>query len=168
MSRPVFPQVQGRIIAIWGICAVLAAAAGPFGTYETGDFSYRLAYWGAVIVVSSLIARVCHVLVNKVLGRRHPVLTDFTMVGLMVLLFTPVLWVLTDRLFLVSGLDASNYPTLALYVALVTAAICIARRVLPGFEPVGYIGDAGSDWNDRPRLSCQSCACRGAIITSRW
>lgn len=151
MSRLARPPIRGRTLAIWGICTVLAAAAGPFGTYQTAGFAYRLLYWGMVIVTSTLIAQLCHGLARQVCGRSRPVQADLTMAGLMALLFTPVLWGLTHGLFPLAGLTADGYATMALYVALVTAAVCVARRVLPGFEKVGYFG-AAAERSGQPRL----------------
>ena len=141
-----------QTLAIWGICVVVATAAGPFGTLETPAFPFRFLYWLLVVVISTVIGQISRALVREYIDNTRPVLSDLAMVALMVLLFTPVLWLLTNWLLLPDGRYGRGFATLSVCVAIITAAICVSRRVLPGLEPIGYFGERRDEAPGRPRL----------------
>jgi hypothetical protein len=143
-----------RTLIIWVVVSVWAAAAGPFGTYDTQNFWLRLAFWTAVIVCSSLLGHLCHRAAKKLLPRQGPIPIDLLTVALMTATFTPILKGLTDYLYL-SNPNAGG-PTLielSQYVAIITLGICVFRRVLPGFETVGYFDREQSENKSTPRLA---------------
>ena len=147
------PLVSRRTLLIWGVSAVLVAAAGPFGTYETQGFWTRLLYWSLVVVSSSILAHVVNMLTRRIIPPHRAVLNDLSVVALMVLLFAPVLWFLTNLVFYTGPEDRMALSRLSVYVAIVTAAICVIRRVLPGFEPAGYLEAAAAGQFTPPRLT---------------
>jgi len=130
----------------------LAAAAGPFGTYEKQSFLLRLLYWFLVVASSIIAGHLSRTWAHRLVPAEKPVRTDLTMVGFMVLLFTPILWGLTHGLLNTNPQGGPSAVKLSYYVAVVTLAICVARRILPGFEPVGYFGSDLPDELPRPRL----------------
>lgn len=132
---PFFSRVN---LTIWVIGSVLAAAAGPFGTYGNNEFPKRFLYWILVFSISTILAGICRRLVHRVVGWDQPVLADMIKVALMVVMFTPLLMVLTNYLVKENVLDPPGFIILAQSVAAITAAILIARRILPGFERTPY------------------------------
>ncbi len=146
---PLFTRLNALILLL---VALAAAIAGPFGTYETQTFWLRCIYWFLVSGVSLLVGHGCRTLVDTLVPLENPFKSDLLMVALMVVVFTPVLWVITHS---VLNHEADGGPTLGMlsfYVATITAGICITRRLLPGFEPVGYFGSRFAAEKDQPRL----------------
>lgn len=127
-------------LAIWALLALVIATAGPFGTYESQSFGVRLIYWSLVVLVSSTLGALCNGAARALAGVHRPILSDLLMVVLMTLVFTPMLIFLTRSMFILPPGGKSLLPRIAIYVALITAGICVSRRLLPGFEPVSYFG----------------------------
>lgn len=141
-SRKGHAMFTGRIFAIWTLLAVMAAVAGPFGTYETTAFGERLAYWAMVVVSSSAVGRVTHILVKTYLGEHRAVLADAVSFVIITIAYTPVLWFVTDSLFKMWSLDGPpSLALLMLYVAVITASVLAFRRLIPELEKVSYVGD---------------------------
>ncbi|MEP2718143.1 LytTR family DNA-binding domain-containing protein [Pseudophaeobacter sp.] len=64
--------VFGRLVLLWALVTVFAAAAGPFGTFEGLGFWGRLGYWAVITGLSILLTRLqLHLL------RRAPQLLRF-------------------------------------------------------------------------------------------
>ena len=132
-----------RIFAIWTLLAVLAAVAGPFGTYEATTFVERLAYWAVVVVSSSVVGRTTHWLAKRYLGQNRAVLADAVSFAIITVAYTPVLWFVTNGLFKFWSLEGPPPLTrLVLYVAVITASVLAFRRLVPEPENVGYFGGA--------------------------
>ncbi|MBK0328271.1 LytTR family transcriptional regulator [Rhodobacteraceae bacterium F11138] len=153
-----------RNLVILGLCALAAALTGPFGTYQSHGFINRLLYWTLVGASSFLIGHGCHEIARRLVAESRPLLTDMVMVALMTALFTPLLWLMSSFV-LIHTHGNPNILWLALYVAPITAGICIARRILPGFEKVGYFGNRPVQTVENPRLTRRlSPEFRGPIL----
>ncbi|MFD3190696.1 LytTR family DNA-binding domain-containing protein [Sedimentitalea sp. HM32M-2] len=140
IARSYRPLFTWRTLTILALTSIVAAAAGPFGTYETTPFWLRLLYWTAVVGISVIIGHGCHAVARHLVPAHRPILTDLLMTALMVPLFTPVLWGLSHFLLHRAAGSGPSLYKLFYYVATITAAICVCRRILPGFETVGYFG----------------------------
>ncbi|MBL4767967.1 MAG: LytTR family transcriptional regulator [Rhodobacteraceae bacterium] len=82
-------------------------------------------------------------------GAHRPELVDVLKVVALVVVFTPVLIFLTNTLVPENTMADPEFIVYAQSVAIVSAAICIARRVLPGFEEVPY-GKAAKHVAEKP------------------
>lgn len=122
---------------IWiglAIVALLAAAAGPFGTYDLKNFWGLLFFWSLVIFISTVLGAVCKRIAQFFVGEMRPVLTDLILIALMTVLFTPVLYGMIIWLFEGSKEFGPRYWYLTCIVAVVSASVCALRRILPGFQ----------------------------------
>jgi len=130
-----FSQIH---LTIWVIGSAIAAVAGPFDTYEFGNFPKRFLFWFLIFSISTLLAGFCGQWVKRMIGRQRPVLSDLIKVVFMAVVFTPILFVLTNLFKYGSAWDGSNFNVYLQSVAAITMAVCIARRILPGFEKTPY------------------------------
>lgn len=139
LFKKAIAPLSSRIhLTIWVIGSVLAAAAGPFGTYGDHGFPKQFLYWILVFSTSTVLAGICGRLAHYLAGRSSPILADVIKVAFMVVIFTPLLLALTNLFVKESVLDQPGFLVLAQSVAAITAAICISRRILPGFERTSY------------------------------
>ncbi len=141
-----------RTLSILMLCAVVAAVAGPFGTYEARSFPSRLAYWFLIGGFSLLVGHGCHEIARNLIPERRPILTDLFTVGLMTAVFSPPLWLFSHKILIRTTGPSPGLLELSYYVAIVSAGICVARRILPGFEPVGYFNIPAPEPVAPPRL----------------
>ncbi|MEY8830327.1 LytTR family DNA-binding domain-containing protein [Sedimentitalea sp. XS_ASV28] len=135
------------------LVSFLGAIMGPFGTYETHSFPERLLYWSCVSVASILIGRVCRRLTRYCAQDAHPILQDVLMICLMVAFFSPPLWFLTRNLAFRNPLLAPSLLDMSYDIAAITLSICVLRRIIPGFEAVGYFPKTTEDPPEGPRLA---------------
>ena len=160
MDRPLkdvlHPLLTRTTLSVALLCAVLAAASGPFGTSETTSFWLRLGFWLAATISSTMIGNTAYRMIEVRLGADRPFQVDLAMILVMPILFTPLLWVLSRSFLLTEGRVGPDMGALASYIAMVTAVVCALRRVLPGTGAVGYFGaDDTGDVADgvKPRLN---------------
>lgn len=116
------------------VCAVLvlvAAIAGPFGTFDLGGLGVRLAFWTGVVTVSSLLGHVANSIARELCGDDRPILSDAVLVSLNTAAFAPVLWAMVLAMF---GAPGVPFASAIFYVATVTAAVAVVRRLLPGLN----------------------------------
>ncbi|SFT79509.1 LytTR family DNA-binding domain-containing protein [Sedimentitalea nanhaiensis] len=142
-----------RNLGLLGLCVLIAAMIGPFGTFESQSFLRRLIYWGLVGISSVLIGHGCHEIARHLVPRHRPILTDLLMSALMTVIFTPLLWALTNGVLIHPTENGPVLARLSYHVATITIAICVARRILPGFETVGYFGTSVQEPTAPPRLT---------------
>ncbi len=140
-----------RTLGILGLCIVIGAAAGPFGTLESRSFSSRLLFWALVCGGVALIGNGGHEIARQVFPRHRPILRDLFTVALLTAIVSPLIWVLCYKILPPEDGEAPGFARLVYYTAIVSAAICIARRILPGFEPIGYFGTEETQ-PEQPRL----------------
>ena len=138
-------------VSIWIISSVLAALAGPFGTFAADGFAYRLVYWSCVVFGGAVAGHISRQIATSLTGKSGPLVSDLVMVLVMSALFTPLLWGMTTRFFWSGYDDLPGFGTFLIYVAVITLCICLMRRIIPGFEPAGYFEKDISD-GPVPRL----------------
>lgn len=147
------PLTKRFNLSILMLVSFLGATMGPFGTYEAHPFLHRLFYWSMVTAASILIGGACNRTSRRHIPQTRPILQDLAMITLTVLCFTPPLWFLTRHL---AFRDPSHGPpilTMSYYVAAITLSVCALRRIIPGFEPVGYFDEKPPQQSEGPRLT---------------
>lgn len=122
------------------VIIVLATAAGPFGTYEVMNFGARFVFWATVVLVSNAFGQCSVRLARRLAGEARPLLSDLIMTSLMAAAFTPFVFFLIHEFLLNWEYSRPNYLEVTSYVTVVTAGICVFRRILPGFEDLSYFG----------------------------
>lgn len=132
------PLFSNTRLTIWVIGSTMAAAAGPFDTYEIGSFPKRFLFWFLIFSISTLLAGFCGRRVKRMIGRQRPVLSDLIKVVFMAVVFTPILSVLINLFRYGSAWSVSGFNVYLQSVVAITMAVCIARRILPGFEKTPY------------------------------
>lgn len=125
------PQITRATVTSWALVSFLAAYTGPFGTYAIG-FGHRLLYWSLVVVCASVIAQLCRGLALRVAYRRAWIWRDLLTIGLMAVLFSPVVWGITRVLLTGSSAPVPGIWVFVQYVAIMTVVITVARRAFPG------------------------------------
>ena len=147
------PLTKRFNLLVLALVSFLGATMGPFGTYEAHSILHRIFYWSTVSTGSIVMGSACRRMSRCLVPTASPILQDLAMVALTVLFFTPPLWFLTQHL---AFGDQSHEPTILImsyYVAAITISICALRRILPGFEPIGYFGAKSARQPDGPRLA---------------
>lgn len=134
------------LISVWTIGPVLAAAAGPFGTYASHSFGQRLVFWGIVIFVSTLFGMTLRYLAERIVPADYPLGRDGLLVVLMSLVFTPFVWLLAVQMSPTPGTGTPNYGRTMVFVGLISVAVCMARRVIEhNFGPAAQLpAEAGA------------------------
>lgn len=119
-------------VAIWMLASLLIAFAGPFGSFETQGLERRLWYWPTITGVSYVLGNAVYYWMTQFFGHARPGPRDGAVVLVMVVMLVPFIWVLT--LGLTSPFEPGIRPRPVLLiaaVALITAAICVLRRLVP-------------------------------------
>jgi hypothetical protein len=89
--------------------ATLLAIAGPFGTFEQGNFRDRFVYWFVVCVISLSVAFAGKFIILVYLGNFSLIAREVILCGVITVSFTPVLRVWTS--FALPGMSG-NPPSL--------------------------------------------------------
>ncbi|MEH6644828.1 LytTR family DNA-binding domain-containing protein [Sulfitobacter sp.] len=117
-------------VVIWIVLTVVAAVAGPFGTFEAMGLGGRALYWGSVIA-GSIVLNLCAVALadGRVPKERFGVWVGFA------LLVSGVVHGVNGVVFPTWG-GIEDWAYLAGIVGMVTAAVhLVLRAVLPEAEP---------------------------------
>lgn len=138
-------------MALWVMIAMVLTVAGPFGTYATVDFGPRLAFWVLVVPISTILGYASNTVTRHYMRRAHPLMADLCGTAIMVVTFTPPLYLLVHAFVVHPGSDGPGLPRLAVYCAAVSFCILTARRLIPGIETRNYL-PRDHDVN-RPRLT---------------
>ncbi|MDA9207474.1 LytTR family transcriptional regulator [Octadecabacter sp.] len=80
-----------RVVVAWAVIAVVTAIAGPFGTFDSQPFVWRLGYWSSVIAVSLPIAISIRVFWHEIINANPIWLEDQFVVLTMAIVFGPLL-----------------------------------------------------------------------------
>jgi hypothetical protein len=137
---PLIKKIKSRLISLYSrmhllcliVVPIIVTSIGPFETHGIDGFGWQMLFWMAVVLITSHLGVVCDVLAEHWVTADQPILYDLVKVALMVAMFSPILWLL---LFLAHGADytaVSDPLILSFYVAVVSAGVCVLRRVLPG------------------------------------
>jgi len=137
-------------IAIWVICSLAVSLAGPFGTFDELHYIQRLEFWSAIIGVSIVLGGVARIFSRAIIREDQPVKQDVVAVLAMTAMFSPVLLVLAVTFIPRYQSVWPDIYRLVLYVFLISTAVFVVRRLLPGIEPVSYLKE--DDRGEPPRL----------------
>ena len=97
----------------WGMTSIVVAWAGPFGTFDSQPFVWRLAYWGGLIAAAIIIAILCRTIWRHILTGRPEWQENLAVAISLALAFGPLVIVLNR---LVGGPDA--YQAMGLWAAM--------------------------------------------------
>ena len=132
------------------ILLLIAVVAHPFGVDHAAAISTQLLFWALVVLVSSFIGHIGHAFGDAIWRRDQVVLIDITMIGIMSVFFTPILMQLINTL--IAGPDEQiSFLTTLGYVVVITVAIALFRRILPGVVDEPH-ADAAALQTQKPRL----------------
>ncbi len=122
-----------RYLALWLIGSVILSVAGPFGTFDTFPFHIRLPYWFLVISISTITGHFAIRYCSTRFPSKSALRIDLAATALLSVLFTPVLYGLS-QLFLAPYDDPSpGLLQLFSYVAPVGLGVYLTRRLFPEF-----------------------------------
>jgi hypothetical protein len=121
-------------LVVCGVISLVAAVSGPFGTIVHMGFGTRAVYWTLVVFGTTLAANLARALAGNHVSKDRPFLFEACALGLMVFLATPVVLLLRALFGNAPCTSVSCAAQTGLYVAIISAAVFLARRVLPGFE----------------------------------
>ncbi|MDW3118671.1 LytTR family DNA-binding domain-containing protein [Roseovarius pacificus] len=158
--RDVFARTYSSLfspltIFIWVACIVLATLAGPFGTYETMDWSTRLFYWSLVVSIGMLFGYGARGLAVLAIGFERPLIFDAFASLSVCVTFGPIVWMLRSHLEPANSTFAVHLFDVMLNTFVVSAGIFVLRRQICRSEPVAYLVSHAEDETpqpDQPRL----------------
>lgn len=122
-------------------CAIslIATVSGPFDTIHTMTTGTRLVFWVSVSFGTTLAAYTARTLTATQVSKDRPVLFETCAIGLMVLFSTPLVMGLS---FLLGNPQCGGViaciDEFAFYVTLISTAVFLVRRVIPGFEELVF------------------------------
>jgi len=136
--------------ALWGILGFILAVAGPFGTYETVDFGWRLLYWLCVVTISAILGYQCADIGRYLTNGKHPLISDLVSLAFLVVIFTPINFLLILLILAPQSHATPGVLQLAGYVAAIGFGILTGRRLVPGMEQENYLPNTHD--SNLPRL----------------
>ena len=158
---------------VCGLAILIAVVAGPFGTFEAMGLGQRTVFWALIILVSVFVGYTVRALTTVLVGTEKPVLFDAVAVCLMTLVFGPTVWLISLVFDGQNGVQMPPTPLIYLYVFVVSLAVFVIRRLLPGVEErsYGFLDDedggapALAETKPEPRLLRRlSPDMRGAVL----
>lgn len=88
LIRAVVSEVLTRAVVFgWAATSLVVAISGPFGTFVTRSFLWRLAYWGGLIAVAIVLAMALRVIFRAWFKNRSEVLEDFSVAASLSVIF---------------------------------------------------------------------------------
>ena len=121
-------------VAICGFLTLVGTLSGPFGTIESMTVGERAVFWSVISFGSTALAFVMRRMALRLVPATRPVLFELVVTGLMVLAVTPLVVLLIYLMLPHACLSLPCIAQLAFDVALITGAVFIVRRIIPGFE----------------------------------
>jgi len=121
-------------LAVWVSSIVVAVVAGPFGTLEGMSVGQRIVFWGATVSVSVFVGYTVRAAALGLVGTHRPGLSDWVSVLMMTAVFAPFVQGLADAV----GNAAPGMARMFADVFVVTGAVFVVRRAMPGIEMHGY------------------------------
>lgn len=119
-------------MSIWLIGCLVAAVAGPFGTYQTMGPGLRAVYWGAVITAGVALGAVANALFLTLCRAWHPLWIDVKASALITTLLAPLIFVLRAGLDPMLSRADLALGSIWINTALFVAPIFFLRRQLTG------------------------------------
>ncbi|MEL6958610.1 MAG: LytTR family DNA-binding domain-containing protein [Pseudomonadota bacterium] len=125
--RTVASEVLTRIVLFsWFVTTVIVSFAGPFGTYSTQPYLWRLAYWGSLIASAIVLAVALRVVLRSILLGKSAFVEDAAMSSSLALIFGTGVYALNMRLAADQAeqvLDLSMTILVTLGIAVTTVAL---------------------------------------------
>lgn len=134
-SASVFSRIR---VVIWLVGSVLGAISKPFGSNDIAEFPARFAFWFLIFSSSTLVGSLGNTLIKRYIGSHRPILSDALQIVFMVGVFTPMLVFLVNIFYFEKIFSGVEWLFCVQSVAVISLGVCIARRILPGFECVSY------------------------------
>lgn len=126
-------------IAIWLAASVLAALAGPFGTFNAGSIELIALYWMIVIGTAIPLGHAIRILVTECLSHRPVMQHDVMVPSIMAMLYTPFV-MLCNRVILGKPPDEGVSQLMFFLTVLIIA--CMVSILIVVFRNVAEL-DAG-------------------------
>lgn len=117
---------------------VVATVAGPFGTFEAMSLSERASFWVITVPVSIAIGYSARAIALVLVPPDRPYVLDTVAVAFMTVVFGPMAWGIAKGFEQTGDAEVPDVGWFFLYVFVVTAAVFLIRRALPGIEPDGF------------------------------
>lgn len=74
----------------WGLTSIVVAWAGPFGTFDSQPFGWRLTYWSGLIAAAIVIAIFCRIFWRHLLAGRSEWYEDIAVSVSLAVIFGPM------------------------------------------------------------------------------
>ena len=119
---------------VWAAAIIVAAVAGPFGTFYKLEPVERFVFWAIIITVALILAYSFRLLTLVVIGKNKPPIIDACIVVLVTVFGAPTLWWIAQRIVHDETIFMFGFSSMFLFVGVISAAIYAARRLIPGLE----------------------------------
>lgn len=130
--------------AAWALTSVVVALAGPFGTFSTQPFQWRLLYWGALIALSIIIAVTLRTIWRDTLKNYPYWVEDIAVVTSLALVFGPIVVTMNRYIGGESAREAMSLGVAMLIVFSIAACTISVRHALEK-DPVASPAKAPKD-----------------------
>ena len=131
--RAVWKEINCKTFwATWALTSIVVAIAGPFGTFDSSPFIWRLSYWGALIGSATVIAIFLRVTWRNLLAKAPEWQEDLAVAVCLALVFGPMVVVVNRILGGPEAYAALGFlPAMVCVFAIAVCTIAI-RRALTG------------------------------------
>lgn len=119
---------------VWAAAIIVAAVAGPFGTFYKLEPVERFVFWAVIITVALILGYSFRLLTLVILGKNKPPTIDACIVVLVTVFGAPTLWWIAQRIVPDETIFMFGFSSMFLFVGVISAAIYAARRLIPGLE----------------------------------
>ena len=113
---------------VWAITSFVVAMAGPFGTFSTQPFVWRLGYWALVIALAILIAISLRAFWRSVLSGRPTWQEDGTVASSLAILFGPMIVAVNRAFDGDTARETRGVGTASLCVFAIAVCVIFVRR----------------------------------------
>lgn len=117
------------VFTCWAVFSLIAALAGPFGTFESLPFLLRLCYWAGLGAVSIFIAVGFRVFWRLVLNSEPDWREDVAVIVSLSIVFGPMIVKLNEQVFGPHNNQTLGLAMSILITALVSVAILIVKNL---------------------------------------
>lgn len=117
---------------VWGLCTLMVALAGPFGSFEAMGAPLRLLYWGVVTGLGVVLGLGASAAALVVTGFNRPMRQDLLAAALTVVPLAPAVRLLRGSLDPTRGVPDLALAPIALNTFGIVAGVLLLRRVIAG------------------------------------
>lgn len=118
------------MLCSWAGASVVVAWAGPFGTFESQTFAWRLGYWGVVIAAGIVFSVTLRTMWRAVLKGRPTWQEDGAVVLSLAAVFSPMIVTLNGYVGGDTARDAMGVPAVAAGVIAIASCVIAVRRTM--------------------------------------